>query len=622
MAVTRPAPWWLGWLLVGGLALLFVGERVLPGVGLARALFSGLGAAAVLASVAWRAMSCRAATGEARRVERMLLLAYAGCALALVLYLISSDDGIRWLDIDFAEADARDRYQVVGQVLWITLLTVALGPALGGQLALGRHRQARADAAGVESFRVLETATAGLAVALGAALLVVVGYVASIKDETLDLSYFKTATPGPSTVAMFAGLEEPLRVLLFFPPVNPVKDEAIGYFRELADATGRVQIEEYDRLENPTLANEYEIQQDGAIIMLRGDQESRLDLSADLAQARPLLRSLDRRFQNALLPLLRRRRSVYLTTGHGEINDTLNAPGTEEGLGGTTAFREIINYLGYDPIEFGLTRGLGNDVPVDAAMVAVLGPRRPFLAEEMAALERHVARGGSILLALDPGTEFRMSGDLVTRIGVRWFDEPLANEEAHMQQRGDDSDRRLIVTDRFSSHEASTSLARAGDGAGVMFVGPARLEGTGPGGTPAVALVRALPSTFVDLNNNFRYDEDSERQDSYILATASEPVGDSGTAARAIVMASSSTFSDAVLMSLGGNAALVADGMRWLGREENLSGPIGSEEDIAIVHTQAEDVFWFHTIIFGAPALMLGLGLLGVFRRRRRRAFA
>ena len=87
----------------------------------------------------------------------------------------------------------------------------------------------------------------------------------------------------------------------------------------------------------------------------------------------------------------------------------------------------------------------------------------------------------------------------------------------------------------------------------------------------------------------------------------------------ALVFASSSPFSEAVLTSLGNNAALVADGVRWLAREEELAGPVETEEDVPIVHTQEENVIWFHTTILGAPTLVLAFGLVGVYRRRRRR---
>jgi hypothetical protein len=637
----REAPWWLGWLLAGGLVALFVGERVLPGFTLVRALFSGAGALAVLGSAAWRAASWSAATGEARRVQGWLLVAHVGCIVALLGYMISSADGMDLLGIEFAEAESRDRYVVVVQVLWTILLAVSLFPILGAQLALAEHRHAQGEAAGVEAYRVLETATSGLTVALAAALLFVVGGIASARDETLDLSYFRTATPGASTIAMISGLDEPLRVLLFFPEVNPVKDEVLTYFRALADATGKVTIEEHDRLGEPRLAQEHQVVQDGTIVFLRGDQPGRLEVGATLASARPLLRGLDRRFQTTVMPALRRRQAVYLTTGHGELNDSTGRRVSEAPLGGVSTLRELLGFIGYDPRDLGLTAGSGNQVPADAAAVLVLGPRRPFLAEEVAALERYLDEGGSILFALDPEGDFRM-GDFERRLGVRFVPVPLADEDQHLRQTGNDSDRRLLITDRFLSHESVTTLARAGGGAGVVVVGPGYLEAV-EGSEPRFVM-RSLQSSFADESQDYRFDEDTEARDAYPLiaavdlgtapsdsATAADSTADSTSAVsilgqlapkrtgRALVYASSSPFTDAVLVSIANNAALVSDGVRWLVGEEAMAGAVATEEDVPIVHTQEQNVIWFHATILGAPALVLAIGLFGVQRRRKRK---
>jgi hypothetical protein len=654
--VRREAPWWLGWLLASGLVALFVGERVLPGFTLVRALFSGLGALAVLGSAAWRAATWGASSGEARRVQGWLLLAHLGCVLALIGYLLSSDDGMGLLGIEFADAEARDRYVVVMQVLWTILLAVSLLPILGAQLALAEHRHAQGQAAGIEAYRVLETATAGLTVALAAALLFVVGGIASARDEVLDLSYFRTATPGPSTIAMISGLDEPLRVLLFFPEVNPVKDEALRYFRELADATGRVTIEEHDRLAEPRLAEQHQVVQDGTIVILRGDQPSSFDLGSTLASARPLLRGLDRRFQTVLMPILRRRQGIYLTSGHGELNDSTGRAVSDAPLGGVSALRDLLGYVGYDPRDLGLSAGSGSEVPADAAAVLVLGPRRPFLAEEIAALERYLDRGGSLLLALDPSGDFSM-GDLERRLGVRYVPVPLADEEQHLRQRGDDSDRRLLITDRYTSHESVTTLARAGPGTAVLMLSPGYLEAA-DGADPAPRfVVRSLPSAFADENEDFRFDEGSETQEAYPLVAAVElaaagsdsaPVTDSLSApdsataadtaavsgaaalgeaaaprsARVLVYATSAPFTDAVLVSIANNAALISDGVRWLAGEEELAGAVATEEDVPIVHTQEQNVIWFYGTILGAPALVLAFGLIGVQRRRQRKGEA
>jgi hypothetical protein len=553
------------------------------------------------------------------------LLAYAGCVLALIGYLFSSDDGIRWLGFTFADEAARARYRVPLEVLWVTLLSVSLLPTLGAQIALGKHRHARGVE--VEAFRVVEMARSGLVVALAGAALMLLGYVASARDEVLDLSYFKTSSPGAATKGMVSSLDEPITAMLFFPDVNPVKDEVLAYLNGLVDATGRVRIESYDRLQSPRLAERYEVFDDGTLVFVRGDQSQRLVVGTDLRQARSTLRDLDRQVQANLLPILRGYRKVYLTTGHGELNDSSGVdPSEGASLGRVAVLNEILKLLSYEVVDLGLGDGLGQDVPDDAAIVMVLGPRRPFFEAEMAALERFLARGGALLLALDPEGAFTM-GPLEQRLGVRYVATSLADEQRHLQQRSDLSDRRLIITNNFTSHEAVTSLARAPRSTVVLLVGPGYLDAVEGTVSTRHFVVSSLATTFADLSGDYRFDDPGEQKQPYKLvaavqgevAEASNPLITEPETMRALVFASSSLFSDAVLASLAPNAALVADGIKWLGREEAFAGTTESEADVPIVHTKAEDIAWFYATILGAPMLVLGGGLLSVYSRRHRR---
>jgi hypothetical protein len=194
----------------------------------------------------------------------------------------------------------------------------------------------------------------------------------------------------------------------------------------------------------------------------------------------------------------------------------------------------------------------------------------------------------------------------------------LADDQQHLRQRGNISDRRLIVTDRFTSHASVTTLGQAGVGAGILMMGAGHLEAIENSTNPTF-VVRSLPSTFADHDHDFEFDQGSEERKVYSLVAAVE--SDSSAEApgmRAIVVADAELFSDAVVSSLGLNAALAADAVRWLGREEDLAGETTTEEDVAIVHTRTEDVAWFYSTILGAPSLMLVLGLVAVRRRRRR----
>jgi len=682
MGVTRSAPWWLTWALSAGLVLIFAGERIIGGTGSVRLVFSIGGFAIVLGCVVWRIVSWLSSSGDARRAETTLLAAYGGIAVALVLYVLSSSYGMRWLGIEFEANVDRRRYTAILGVIWPIVMAASLLPALGSQLALAAHRHAKSAGAGVEALRVRGMARAGLTVALVAAFLMVSGYIATARDRSLDLSYFRTSSPGDATKAIVQSMETPLRVLLFYPEVNQVKDEALRYFQALARSDNRIVIESHDRLVRPDVAREFSIAEDGMIALAMGNRIERLMLGVDFdTSTRNRLRTLDREVQQRLLTLLRPIRTVYFTSGHGELNDPASAgPLMAAGLGGVEVLKQMFSYLNYDVMELGIATRLTSGVPDDAAAVVILGPQRSFLPEEMAAIDRYLERGGKLLLALDLTSGFEL-GPLERRLGVRFERELMVDDFQHLVERNSVSDRQLIITNWFSSHSAVATAARASVADAAVFLGAGHLTeadtedvwdasvGTFATDSAWLAadqfygarptfLVRSLPTTFADLDGDFEFDEGVERRRQYNLVAAvealvapdsaqadqpgsdaagSESENDAGPGEdiaalagleaedegppswmRALVFADARIFTDAVLTSFGLNAALVADAIRWLGGEERFAGGEVSEEDVPIRHTRAEDVAWFYSTILGAPALVLILGLTGVYIRRRR----
>lgn len=619
--MSRRAPRWLTWVLAGGLALVFVGERMLAGIPAARLVFSIAGAALVVGSLVWRILSWRQARAqgapEEAAVEARLAVAYAGCVLALVLYFFSTEAGAGLLGIDVADQARHGRYRTILQVLWTIVLAISLVPALAAQLGMGTRRGTPADGAQVlEAARVDETSTAGLVVALAAVLLFLVGFIATGHDKAADLGYFRTASPGTATRAVARSLRSPLQVLLFFPRVNPVAREVTDYFQALDRAGGRARVELHDRLADPVLARNYDIREDGTIVLKSGDKVEHMTIPVDLDMARPQLRTFDRDMQARLMELARGPRVAYLTTGHGEMNDSATARFSiiPAGMGGVQALRQLLRLLNYDVRDLGLAQGLGQDVPKDASVVILLGPGRAFLPEEMAALDRYMARGGSLLLALQPRSAFRL-GPLEQRLGLRFDGLPLADDKQYVRRRGDLSDRGMIVAGEFSAHAAVTTAALAGDGAAALFPDAGYLEIADSTRARPRFLVRTAPTTFVDRNSNFELEDPPEKRGEYNIGAAVE----SSDSARALVYADAEMFTDAVLGSLRINASLAADGLRWLGREESFAGTTQSEEDVPIQHTRTQDVAWFYSTILGAPALVLAFGLFGVRRRRRGR---
>jgi hypothetical protein len=645
MAMKTASPWWFSAIFAAGLFLIFLGERPFGHIDGVRLLFTGLGALLVVATTALRVWTFTSTSGERRAVERILLMCHAGVLFSLLIYTFTTQTGQGLVGVDALDAKAQARYVVPMTLLWAIGMLVSLVPLLMVELSLGTARRSEfsvqqmrksdIDEEAVESFRVREMSASGLTIALAAALLMVTCNVASQRNIRKDVSYFKTSSPGSATVNIARSVSEPIKILLFFPKVNEVKNEVRGYFESLRDAAGNVEIEEHDRMLSAALAKQYRVNVEGTVVIVHGDRNENLVFTVDADKvntrsARTELRQLDGKVNTALMKVVRTRRVAYVTVGHGELGDA-DSLWERMGLKASEVKRRLRD-LNYQVKDLGVAQGLGNEVPDDANMVIILGPREDLLDEEQDALDRYLARGGRLLIALDPVGNATL-GKLQGRLGVSFDRTPITDDERFMAQTRTIRDRRLIITDRFSSHASNTTLSRAPSRHGMVFIEAGSLRETefadGMPKAKRTYVIRTMPSAFADTNNNFTFDKETETRAQYNLAAAIEdptsrpapegkhPVlGDEGM--RAMVFSDVHIFADAIMIQLGGAQAMFDDAIKWLGGEESLAGEVVSEEDVYIEHTHNEDVLWFYSTIVGAPLLVLAFGLwFGLWRRSR-----
>jgi hypothetical protein len=460
--------------------------------------------------------------------------------------------------------------------------------------------------------------TLGLAVVYGALFC----FVAAELDLKADFSYFHTARPSEATKKIVSSTNEKIKVVGFFPQINEVGNEVRTYLTELGRGAPNVQVELQDRLLVPQLAKDAKINDDGVILIERGTQKETLTVGTDIQAARPKLKSLDGDFQKSLLKVMREKRTAYFTVGHGELNDSQPTPQNEGRTG--KGMREVLEHQNYVIKDLSSATGLGVDVPDDATLVVVLGPEHPFLPEEVASLKRYADRGGKLILCLDPDPKIDLA-PLAELVGLSIAPAILANDRVHMRRRFNDSDRVILATNRFSSHPSVSTLSRMSSRP-VFFLGAAALDKK-PGVDGALKVdfaVRGMPDTFNDDNGNFKFDAPNEKRNTYSLvaavskAVAAPPDGAKKRSdeMRAFVAGDVDVFSDAALGN-DGNVILVTDAVHWLTGEESLAGAMTTAEDVKIEHTKQKDLIWFYGTIFGAPALVLGAGLLYTRRIRR-----
>jgi len=210
----------------------------------------------------------------------------------------------------------------------------------------------------------------------------------------------------------------------------------------------------------------------------------------------------------------------------------------------------------------------------------------------------------------------------------------ITDDKAFLPQRGTAADRRFAITTQFSAHASTTSLSRSVD-KGLILIDSGALEEIPYTVTPAPSktiTIRSMESSFLDLNNNFTFDQlaGEKRQRWNIGAAIEGPKvkgadGKEKDGFRALVFADADLFADVLFSNAMGRAAVVLvsgplleDSVKWLGGDESFVGDVVSEDDKPIKHTKDQDASWFTLTIIAGPFIVLTLGLVGTWARRRR----
>ena len=642
MAMRTASPFWLSLVVVFGLLFVLMGEKLAPFPSM-RVILTGIGVTLVVLVTAARFWAMAGAKGSRKKIERALLACNLATCLALVLYAMTTG----WGPERFQEGRAGGMLTVI----WAIVLVASLIPVLLIEVALGASLRTAFDLEGdpkaeanVDLLRVRDSAWSGLTIAFALSFLMVTCNVATDRAAVRDLSYFKTSLAGESTQKIVQHSSDPIRAMLFFPDNHEVLNYVKGYFDQLAsDTDGKLTVSVHDRFAEADLAAKYKVTRDGIIVLARGTDAKEKFFTADIPDKEmkepekirysATLRTFDQKINKELLKLMRDKRKAYVMTGHGEINDPDSVPPELKGRvpeRRTTKFKSQLADRNYEVKELGLI-DLAKDVPDDATIVIVLAPVIPLQDAEWAALARYLDRGGRLLLALDPKSEPSM-GVLEGKLGLKYNPLPLTDDQAHLPQRGTPADKRFAITTQFSAHGSTTSLSRTVD-KGLVLIEAGALEDVpfaAQANTPKKTVtLRSMESSYLDANNNFAFDKDTEKKQRWNIGVAVEgPKNAEGKEYRALVFSDADLFADA-LVSAGprGQAAVVLvsgpllrDSIDWLGGEEVIAGGIETEEDKPIEHTKNEKGVLFILMMIVVPLVVAGGGLGVTLYLRNRRA--
>lgn len=255
------------------------------------------------------------------------------------------------------------------------------------------------------------------------AVLTIVGllnFLAARTPARVDLTENQVFTLAPETQQVVKNLPHPVKVWVFTSQPEPQDRELLESYRRLGD---KLSFEFVDPQAQPTIAKRLEIKSPGDVIVEapaknRKQYVQTIAAGASDNPAQTGQRLSEVKLTSALEQLTNdRRQLVYFVQGHGERS-------LQPGQG---ALSEAVKVLGDRRFEAKpLVLASTKEVPTDANIVVIAGSQKPFLPAEIATLKAYLARGGNLMLMIDP------------------TEKPLGLEPL-LQEWGVDLDRRVVV---------------------------------------------------------------------------------------------------------------------------------------------------------------------------------
>ncbi len=584
--------------LLGSLALLYIGERVLDGT--PRSVVSGIAGLLLATAFALALQRFLRSEGNHRRAALWSFLAYKTVGDSVLVYLVQSD----WL----AWVTEGTLFDVL-RVSWPALMLLGAAPAIAMEMSLRTMR----GAPEIELARVGRAAKGALVVAFTLLTFASLNFIGATWNRKVDLSYFKTTAASESTKALVESLTDDVEVFLFYPPGNEVLGRIRDYLAELEPLNARLKVEERDQALEPDLARELQVRGNGYVVVRHGKNTEKLSLDLDLADARRVLRRLDGEMQERLLRVTRPDRVAYFTTGHLEREwysrmDDPRLPLSE--------LKGLLEGMGFEVKTLGLADGLGEAVPEDATIVVVAGPTEHLIESERASLLAYLRQGGSLLYAVEPdhGTP---DVEMLVALGLRMSEGLVASDRAQVRIPGKPLSPYNLATNNTQIHQIVNSFSATSRRLAfvVLGAGSLSLADAQPTGVSARLVLKTSPEAFIDGNGN-RSRDPGEASGAQTLVAAVDVTGGEQKG-KAVVLSDADALANGVLNNPG-NAFLVVDSVRWMAGDTDIAkGAPVNEEDVKIIHRKDEDKYWFYGTTLASPVLVLALGLLYTRRRRR-----
>ena len=454
-----------------------------------------------------------------------------------------------------------------------------------------------------------------VSILVGLGIVVAINYLAVRQNKRWDLTENQAFSLSDQSIKVLKSLDAPVQFTVYDLDTN------FGRFRDRLDSyayeSKNVKIEYVDVDRQPARAKQAEVTTAGTIIVSYKDRTQKITNTEE------------QDITNALIKLENpQQKKVYFTQGHGE-RDTAGS----DRLGYSTVNAAI----GRDNFTVDkLVLAQQKAVPADATVIVIAGPKTDFLEPEITALKAFLAKGGKLLVMLDPpepnAPELTNIRAMLKDWSIEFGNDVVVDASGMGQLFGGDAS--VPVAASYPSHPITDNFR-------VMTAFPlARsvkaTEGGAGGKTPTMLVetsaqswaetdLKSLTSGKVEFNGDKGDKQGPIALGAAVSAPATEPPAPaSGNASpdapkpeSRIVAFGDSDFAANNAVGIQGNQDLFLNAVNWLAQQENQIAIRAKEPSDRRVTLTASQQQWIWLLsIFIIPGFVLGAGAYTWWRRR------
>ena len=448
------------------------------------------------------------------------------------------------------------------------------------------------------------------------AILAAINYLSTKHNKRWDLTAAHQFSLSDQTKKVLQDLKEPVRIRVF------ARSDDFARFRDRLDQytyqSKQVSTEFIDPEKRPGIAQQYGVTALGTIVFDYKGRNEKVNSESE------------QDLTNALIKVIQGRQpKVYFTQGHGE-KDTASA---DRG--------------GYNGIATGLTSGnfvvekvvlaQQGSVPADADVLIVAGPKTDFLAPEIDAIKAYLAKGGKLLVSLDPVLKADVPQPVLLQGLLKEWGIDAGNDivlDVSGMGRLLGTDESVPVAASYPPHSITENFQLLTAYPLARSMSP--VEG-GANGHTAQKLVETSKSSWAETNlksltggQPAKQDEGDKVGPVTLASAVSAPAtvtppapavkkeGETPKPAETRIVAfGDSDFASNGALGVSGNRDLFLNTINWLAQQENLISIRAKDpEDRRITLTADQERRIFYLTVLIVPGLVLLAGVQTWWRRR------